>query len=243
MKNKKAITIVNSITMIRVIGTFLLPFFAIILSPIGLTIYITSLLLTDALDGFLARKLNACTIFGSLLDQAADKILGIATLSILAWKYPIMLLPIFTEILIILVNSKYGIKGAHVTSSILGRIKTWLLGIAIVVGFCTLYANDIIVLFAAENNVSSMIRHLFEALIENPNLVMHSIAFVSLGMGAMVVLDYYLRAKHDLKEGNVPENLKIKWDKTLYKNLFSVEYYHKTKNQPLIKQLGKVVKK
>ena len=78
MKSKKAITIVNSITMIRVIGTFLMPFFAIILTPVGLIIYITCLLLTDALDGFLARTLNACTIFGSLLDQAADK-LGAST--------------------------------------------------------------------------------------------------------------------------------------------------------------------
>ena len=47
MKNKGAKIIVNSITMTRVIGTLLMPFISLLLSPGELIFYIIILLLTD----------------------------------------------------------------------------------------------------------------------------------------------------------------------------------------------------
>ena len=63
MKNKGAKIIVNSITMTRVIGTLLMPFISLLLSPGELIFYIIILLLTDSVDGIMARRLNSCTIF------------------------------------------------------------------------------------------------------------------------------------------------------------------------------------
>ena len=96
MKNMKAKIFVNSITMVRVIGTLIMPFVSMIMTPSEVIFYIIILLLTDSIDGIMARRLNACTTFGALLDAVADKLLGIATLAVLPFTYPIMFLPIIT---------------------------------------------------------------------------------------------------------------------------------------------------
>ncbi len=41
--------------------------------------------LTDLLDGYLARRWEVVTSFGKLADPIADKVLGVAALSMLAW--------------------------------------------------------------------------------------------------------------------------------------------------------------
>jgi cardiolipin synthase len=41
--------------------------------------------LSDALDGFIARRFNLCTDLGAVLDPLADKILIIASVLALAW--------------------------------------------------------------------------------------------------------------------------------------------------------------
>ena len=56
MKNKNAKIFVNSITMVRLIGTITLPIASKYLSTWGLIIYLAILLLTDAFDGMMARS-------------------------------------------------------------------------------------------------------------------------------------------------------------------------------------------
>src|SRR5574344_1367016 len=147
MKNKGAKIFVNSITMIRVIGTILMPFITIYMTPSEIIVYIIILLLTDSIDGMMAKLLNACTIFGALLDAIADKLLGIATFAVLSHDYLIMMLPVITETIITLINTNGVTRGSSMESSSLGKFKTWILGICIVVGFCTIYSKDIILLF------------------------------------------------------------------------------------------------
>ena len=75
--------IINTITIIRLIGAFILPF---IYSKYGssiVSVVIIGLFLTDAIDGFLARHLHASTFFGSILDGASDKILNAISFVIL----------------------------------------------------------------------------------------------------------------------------------------------------------------
>ena len=55
MKNRGAKIFVNSITMTRVIGTLLMPFISLFLSPGELIFYIIVLLLTDSVVGIMAR--------------------------------------------------------------------------------------------------------------------------------------------------------------------------------------------
>jgi cardiolipin synthase len=41
---------------------------------------------TDVLDGFIARKFNVVTVFGRIADPAADKLIQLTALFLLAWK-------------------------------------------------------------------------------------------------------------------------------------------------------------
>lgn len=60
----------NFITCLRIIGTILLLF----VPPLEMQFFIVYVLtgITDALDGFLARKLKVSTPFGAKLDSASD---------------------------------------------------------------------------------------------------------------------------------------------------------------------------
>jgi len=51
---------------------------------IGAIVTFCVILLTDFLDGYIARKRNLCTVFGAVLDPVADKILVISTFILLA---------------------------------------------------------------------------------------------------------------------------------------------------------------
>ena len=117
--------LVNSITFTRVIGTFLMPFVYKNLSPDNFIIYIVLLLLTDSIDGCLARRLKASTLFGALLDTLADKLLAFATIIVLANVYKTMWMPLILEVLITFINVNTGTKGAHIESSMLGKIKKY----------------------------------------------------------------------------------------------------------------------
>lgn len=242
MKNKTAILIVNAVTMSRVIGTLIMPFICWYMPPGGLTIYIICLLLTDTLDGILARRLKACTIFGSLLDQAADKLLGIATLAVLSQEYLIMMLPILTEAIIMLVTIRGAARGGSAESSILGKIKTFVLGLAVVSGFCTIFASDIILMFDSSTKIGLQLISCFNYILNNSTMIMNSLAFISVGAGIMVASDYAVTARAEVKNakesGLKVEDIKLKKGKDLTHALFSEEYYQKTKSEPLVKKLG-----
>lgn len=60
----------NYITCLRILGTVLLLFTETLSMSFFLTYLFTGV--TDAFDGFLARKLNAVTAFGSKLDSVSD---------------------------------------------------------------------------------------------------------------------------------------------------------------------------
>lgn len=242
MKNIKSIIFVNSITMIRVIGTFLLPIISTTFSAKGVVSYLIILLLTDSIDGILARRLNASTIFGALLDALADKMLGIATLCLLAFKFPIMLLPVMAELAIVLINTTGATKGSGIESSLLGKFKTWIMGISMVLAFLTVYANDFISLI---NNVTvegETIIEAFNYLITHEATVINSLSFIMVGADLMVAFDYRIRNKSDAKKakdnGLVPKNMTLKKGRDLLFCLLDHNYYLKTRNMPLLESLG-----
>lgn len=244
MRNKKAIIIVNSVTMTRVIGTFILPFISLKLSPGELVIYVGLLLLTDAIDGLLARRLNASTVFGSVLDATADKLLGIACLAVLSQKYPIMLLPILTEAIITIINMRGAIGGSTTESSFLGKIKTWVLGLGIVLGFATIYINEIIVGVNNSTVLGSIIITFLENLAINQEIIMAIIASITVGAGIIVSCDYQNKVKIEMKkaadEGFAFNKLVLKQKKDLLYALFDEEYYQKTKGMPIAKKIGEI---
>ncbi len=242
MKNKFSVIIVNSVTMTRVIGTFVLPFISQNMSPAGLVIYIGLLLLTDALDGLLARRLKATTIFGSILDATADKFLGIACLAVLAGRYAIMLFPIITETIISIINTRGAIGGSTTDSSTLGKIKTWVLGLSIVLGFATIYINDIISGINSSTKIGQALIIFLEDMVANQDIIMAIIASITVGAGIIVSCDYQIKVKNEMKKAKAEGFELNKWvlksGKELMHALFDEEYYQKTKNLPLAKKIG-----
>ena len=57
---------VNILTIIRLIATFVLPIIWKSFSPLWILIFVICILLTDFLDGFLARKFKVSTLLGSI---------------------------------------------------------------------------------------------------------------------------------------------------------------------------------
>jgi len=79
----------NIITILRILGTVLLSVTAPLTSEFFVIYTFTGV--TDVLDGYIARKTNTCSEFGSKLDSAAD----LMFYGILVYK----LLPVLIEIL------------------------------------------------------------------------------------------------------------------------------------------------
>lgn len=81
---KKMKVFVNSLTISRIIGSIAMCFFNILSVPFYI-VYVYSGL-TDFLDGFLARKYNVTSKFGSKLDSVADLVFY-TTMMIKIWPY------------------------------------------------------------------------------------------------------------------------------------------------------------
>ena len=245
MKKTGAKILVNSITMTRVIGTFLMPFVSSAFTAEKLTCYIILLLLTDSIDGIMARRLKVSTLFGALLDTIADKLLSIATLIILAKIYPIMWLPLITEILITLINVIFGTKGAHVESSMFGKIKTWVLGVCTVFGFITVFADDFINLFDNTTTIGSCLINMFKGLGKHSKLVITILAIISSLTSLIVALHYLLKNKKDIfenqKNGFYTKKYQIKKGAELKEALFDTDNYEKYKSESIFVKLGRVV--
>lgn len=70
---------VNFLSVFRIIVSFIIPFAIKSYMPVTAFILFVLAALSDFFDGFLARKCNACTKLGTVLDSIADKFLIINT--------------------------------------------------------------------------------------------------------------------------------------------------------------------
>ena len=242
MKKIKAKIVVNLITFIRVIGTFLIPFVNNYLSPQQFIIYIALIFMTDTLDGMLARLFKVCTLFGAILDSAADKLFGIATLLVLARVYPIMYLLVILEIVILLINTISGSKGANSKSSKIGKCKTWILAIAIVLGYITVYSKSFITIIENQYLIGRRLYNTLVFILNNQKIFISTIAIVTFIFSLIVAIDYYLRNHKEVIKNKInTKKIRVKQGKELLIALFDEEFYEKTKNEPLIYRLGREV--
>jgi len=90
---------------------------------------------TDFFDGKLARKWNAESEFGKLIDPIVDKIFSLTLLLTGATLNPLILLNVLPEIAISVNNARAYNAGLEVNSSLIGKAKTWLLSINILLSF------------------------------------------------------------------------------------------------------------
>ncbi len=146
----------NVITIFRII---LAPFVVILLLNPSLSSVILSLLIfvisaiSDALDGYLARKYSAKTKFGFIVDPIADKIIVISVYTVFAFievlRIPIVfvLIIVLRDILVIILKPISDNLGFPIKTTFFAKTKTTIQFISILV----LYFYYIWVIFTFGN--------------------------------------------------------------------------------------------
>lgn len=137
----------NAVTVSRIISCLLgAVFFTVGNIDVAIGCYIYGAI-SDACDGFLARKLNAVTELGKKLDPISDKIFALSLMSpsIILGNYS-MIIPLVLEGLISGINIYSDIKYQKTYTEKVGKIKTILLFPTMILG---LLATKIPYLYAA----------------------------------------------------------------------------------------------
>lgn len=226
--------LVNILTISRIIATFILPFVWGHLRPLYILIFVACVLLTDFLDGLLARTCHVQSLFGTIMDVVADKIFGIIIIIILAGYLPIYLLPLILELGIAIINFSAAFLGATTKSSFLGKTKMWFLGAASVLGIMSIFGSDIVSFV----NVS-YIKDILSTIYSNIDTFIICSVFITAGAELMVITDYSRHIIKELKETKTRLKYTFKSKEDLKHVLFDTEYCLKHKDEPISKSLLK----
>lgn len=103
--------------------------------------------ITDFLDGKIARKYNYVSDFGVKLDAVCDKIFAMSLVIPAVFECYILLFNLILEIAISYTNLLSEAKGNHPRSTIIGKIKTTLLSITLILIYIP--KTDIKIIFIA----------------------------------------------------------------------------------------------
>lgn len=95
-------------------------------------IELTIFAITDFLDGKLARKYDCVSPFGRKLDAFCDKLFAMSLVIPATFKFHILLFNLIMEIAISYVNLMSLAKGNEPRSTIIGKIKTAILSITLI---------------------------------------------------------------------------------------------------------------
>jgi CDP-diacylglycerol--glycerol-3-phosphate 3-phosphatidyltransferase len=93
-------------------------------------------MLTDQVDGWLARRAGKSTDLGRILDPVADKILVMAAMIVLVPVFPAWMVAVIVarEFLVSGLRLAALERGVVVSARDLSKIKTWVQGIAVFLG-------------------------------------------------------------------------------------------------------------
>ena len=101
---------------------------------------------SDALDGYFARKLSAYSKFGQYLDAISDKFYFMSLMIILLiYKYYLVLLPLIMELFISIINYLISKRRDKVFTERVGKFKTTLLMIDLILGIISIKTKVFII--------------------------------------------------------------------------------------------------
>jgi CDP-diacylglycerol--glycerol-3-phosphate 3-phosphatidyltransferase len=144
MKLKKLIP--NMLTISRLIVTPFIIYLGIKGNIKLLIIIAIFIALTDFLDGKLARRWNVTSSIGAKLDAIGDKVLAIGLLIVLVIRNHMFFYILLLELLISIFNI-YAFKRTKIVESLLvGKIKTWIIFITIILGLLNIIFLNISIL-------------------------------------------------------------------------------------------------
>lgn len=217
--------VVNTITTCRLLGAIGLPFIYKSLGDDIAALCTLGIFATDAIDGFLARKFEASTFLGSLLDASSDKLLITISFVLLALRFPVMWAPLILEIMILATNYSIYRKGGSVIVSEIGRNKMILLSVCTVVSYL-LIAMPAFGIKCLETYLPSLIS-LFGAIISGGSL--------------LTLIDYFKKYSSIKKQETVKykEIMQLKTFKEVLNDMVNHKYYLEHKSEPILKQLYK----
>mgnify|MGYP005950884021 CR=1 FL=1 len=99
---------------------------------------------SDALDGYFARKLSAYSKFGQYLDAVSDKLYFLSLIIILLiYKYYLIVIPLIIELIISVINYLILKKNKKVFTERVGKFKTTLLIIDLILGIISIKIKEI----------------------------------------------------------------------------------------------------
>ena len=104
--------------------------------------------LTDFLDGKIARKYNLVSEFGVKLDAVCDKIFAISLIIPAIINHVIFIFNFVMEIAISYTNLLSYTKGNNPRSTIIGKIKTALLSLTLILAYIPNMNNLVIFIFS-----------------------------------------------------------------------------------------------
>ncbi len=244
MKKLIAILIVNLLTSIRVIGVICLVPIYIYQGGLAAAEWSIFCYLTDWIDGILARKWHAATFFGSAFDGAADKLFSLANLIILLTSSKYAIFPILCEVIIVLIQTIKYYHNINVKSSMVGKIKTWVVSLTIIVLYLISDIEAITILNPAFINQVQSISHNF----------LYAIIFAPLYLFEILTIISYLAIKKEDIPNEVkidPKEIMIRFKpKTSFKNVLynfyafwlNNEFYEKYKDSAGLKTIRKYLK-
>lgn len=226
---KLGLIIVNLITLSRLIGAIALPFIYKIYGTSTFAFWTIILFLTDFIDGFLARTFKISTFFGCALDALSDKVLNLCSFILLSLINNSLLLPLILEIAILYTNYSTYRYGGNVKSTKIGKIKTAILDICIVLCF-------LLVSLPKYNLTMNFITY----LINNTQRYINFFTSI-ITISCLIALLDYIKLNSMARKNPISNEIKItkkvkKSFNNLMKDAFDTNYYQKHKDESIMKQ-------
>ncbi len=217
--------IVNLITFSRVIGAIILPIIYFVSGIKSLAFFVVLLFLTDMIDGKLSRLWKVESFLGSLLDGVGDKLFAFVILAILSYEYPLVLIVIFLEVIIFVINTLALSEHKNIKSSKVGKIKTAILDIAISI----LYIYRSVEVYGKFLPV-----RIVKFMVSSEATVSSILIGIMIGAQIFTISDYNKKRLRQVTEFTKLKNKKIKSFNEIVYMLTSREFYIKNRDGKLM---------